>query len=115
MVDMASDQWYAWTVNKHEEIFGSKRVPKLTGLLSVDLLEQKKKKSFVWFGIISRFQKTGVSFLLASTLRTYLQTPIPSIFLVFLIFSLKLIDIRSVRVFMKNVLTFPCGSGRVYF
>lgn len=41
MVDVTSDQRYAWTGNKHEEIFGSKRVPKLTGQLSVDLLERK--------------------------------------------------------------------------
>lgn len=50
MVDVASDQWYAWTRNKHEKIFGSKRVLKLTGLLSVELLEQKNNVGLVLLG-----------------------------------------------------------------
>lgn len=50
MVDVASDQWYVWTRNKHEEIFGSKGVLKLTGLLSVELLEQKIM--LVWFCLV---------------------------------------------------------------
>lgn len=62
MVDMASDQWYAWTVNKHEEIFGSKRVPKLTGLLSVDLLEQKKKKVLFGLALFLGFRKLEFPF-----------------------------------------------------
>lgn len=57
MVDMLSDQCYAWIVNKHEEIFGSQRVQRvirLTGLLSVGLLERKRMNGlFVCFGFLS--------------------------------------------------------------
>lgn len=98
MVDMASDQWYAWIVNKHEEIFGSQRVqrvPRLTGLLSVVFWREKE-----WFvclfwlptpptplgmtvdqdALFLSFKK--LKFILAVILRRYQQTD-TSVFLLF--------------------------------